>query len=90
MMTKRLTLNELIDREARKLALESFMETNKISPDKPLPPDTEIQVEALLSSSDLFQLLAKKNVLAQKAAHDEALRAIGLDPIEVDPLELDL
>lgn len=90
MITKRLSLEELINREAHKLALEVFMEDNNITPDKSLPPDVAGIVETMLSTTDEFHIQAKKNVMAQKDAYDEALRAIGLNPIEVDPLDLDL
>lgn len=90
MVTKRLTLDELIDREARKLALEYWIEFNSWPTDKSLPDDIVLQLETVLTTSDEFHIRAKKNVLAEKDAHDEVLRSIGLDPIEVDPLELDL
>lgn len=90
MITKRLPIDELIDREARRLALIDFMHKNSITPDKNLPPNTETEIEILLTTTDIYHTRAKQNILAQKAAHEEALRAIGLNPIEIDPLDIDL
>lgn len=90
MITKRLTIEELIDREAHRLALADYMQEKKITPDKNLPDGVVAAVETLLSTTDAYHILAKQTILAQKAAHDEALKAIGLNPIETDPLDLDL
>lgn len=90
MITKRISIDELISREARRLALEDFMREHEITPDKNLPQNTVSEIEILLSSTDVYYVLAKQNIMAQKAAHEEALRAIGLNPIETDPLDLDL
>jgi hypothetical protein len=90
MITKRLPIDELIDREAHKLALADYMQEKNITPNKNLPPDIESQIQTLLSTTDAYHIIAKQNILAQKAAHDEALRAIGLNPIEVDAMDLDL
>lgn len=83
MITRRLTIDELTDREARRLAIQDFIQEKKT-----VPSDTEI--ETLLSTTNAYHIIAKQNILAQKAAHEEALKAIGLNSIEVDVLDLDL
>lgn len=91
MITKRLPIEELIDREAHRLALEDYMIEKNITPNKSLTSDVISQIETLLSTTDAYHIIAKQNILAQKAAHDEALRSIGLAPIEVDAMDdLDL
>lgn len=90
MITKRLPTEELIHREAQKLALEAYIRDHKIPATKSLPDNIMAKIDALLSATPIYHDRAKQNILAQKAAHEEALKSIGLNPIEVDPLELDL
>lgn len=91
MVTKRLPLDELISREAHRLALLHFIETNNISSSDSLPHDTQTQITEILNSFPKFYTIAKNNVLLEKSAHEEILRNIGVDSYEIDPLEeLDL
>lgn len=91
MVTKRLPLDELISREAHRLALIHFIETNKITPSDSLPPDTQDRITEILNSFPEFYTLAKTNVLLEKSAHEEILRNIGVDSYEIDAIEeLDL
>lgn len=91
MVTKRLPLDELISREAHRLALLHFIKTNNISPDDSLPSDTQTQITAILNSFPEFYTTAKTNVLTEKSAHEEILRNIGVDSYEIDAIEeLDL
>lgn len=91
MVTKRLSTEELISREAHRLALIQFIETNKISPSDSLPPDTATQISEILKSHPQIFETAKNNILSEKSVYEEMLRKIGLNSFEIDALEgLDL
>lgn len=86
MVTKRLSTEELIAREARRLALLHFLEKNPDS--QTLTPGA---ITEILNSHPELSIIAKNNILLEKSAHEEILKKIGLNSFETDALEgLDL
>lgn len=85
-----ITLDELILAEARSIAQEAI-QTELEKQGLPLPKDSAlaIHIDALLASRPDFLESAAQRVEAKKDAYSKALRAIGIEPIIVEPIDLD-
>ena len=92
MANRRPTLDDLITREARELALR-LLESRLHDAGLPLPKDSQLELhlgQIILMKPELRDM-AKARVLAQQDAYSESLRAIGLPVPDLPiPLEIDL
>ncbi len=89
--TKSISFNDLILREARKLARDK-LETHLASRDLPLPRDSalEIHIDQLLATNPAILAEAEARVLARQDAYSDGLRAIGIEPTVIQPVEIEL
>ncbi len=80
MNTKRITVDELIDREARNLA-KTIIEERLARDNLPLPRESalDIHIGHLLSIDPSIRIQAALRVKARTDAYSESLKAIGLE-----------
>jgi len=91
MRTKK-SLEELIDLEARSLAL-GILESHLAKENLPLPKDSslDLHINQLLVTNPQIHEAARDRVLAQQDAYSQSLQAIGLPGPDLGiPLDLDL
>lgn len=83
------TVDELVRTEARQMARDAI-QTELEKQGLPLPRDSvlEAHIAALLSSRPDFLESAAERVEAKKDAYTRALRAIGIEPIVVEALDI--
>lgn len=84
-MPQQISINELIDREARSLARD-FLERKLGEQDLPLPKDTalEIHINQLLEADPNLRLRAKARVEAKQDAFSMSLAALGIEREIID------
>ena len=89
---KTLSFAELVDREARELALRA-LESRLSAANLPLPKDSslKIHIDAMLRANPQLAQNALDRVMAQQDAYSESLRAIGLKVPDLPlPIEISL
>lgn len=88
---KPITRDGLIAAEARHMAREAI-QTELEKADLPLPRDSvlDAHIDALLSARPDFLTAAEARVEAKQDAYSRALRAIGIEPIVIEAIDLDL
>lgn len=94
MRAKKLSFDELVDREARAIAL-GRLESELAADGFPLPKESalEIHLNQMLTLDPSLRAIAAARVEAKSDAYSESLRAIGLGNTADDsdePIEIDL
>ena len=84
-----MTLGDLATTEARSMAREAI-QTELDKQGLPLPRDSvlDAHIDALLSARPDFLTSAAQRVEAKQDAYTRALRAIGIEPIIVEAIEI--
>ena len=84
-----MTLSDLATTEARSMAREAI-QTELDKQGLPLPRDSvlDAHIDALLSARPDFLTSAAQRVEAKQDAYTRALRAIGIEPIIVEAIEI--
>lgn len=91
MNTKKVTFDELVEREARNIA-KTLIEERLEKDGLPLPKDSslDIHISHMLSIDPGLREQAKLRVEAMTDAYSESLRAIGLEMSVVKPIDIEL
>lgn len=87
---KRLSYDEMIDREARQIARE-FLQAKLAEMDLPLPRENalETHIDKLIKLHPEFTELATARVDAKADSYSESLKVLGLGSVTIKPFDLD-
>lgn len=91
MKQKAMTISELVIQESRMVATE-MIEAGLAKHSLPLPKDAalDFHIDALLKARPDLIEIAQRRVDAKHDAYSTMLRAIGIEPVIIEALELEL